>query len=63
MKIAQPNINEITPESSVLIIFRGALKSTEQVDRSIQEFVGFMEATREANRGVYRAFGQLVSTN
>jgi hypothetical protein len=39
------------------------LKSTEQVDRSIQEFVGFMEATREANRGVYRAFGQLVSTN
>jgi len=26
MKIAQPIINEITPESSVLLIFRGALK-------------------------------------
>ncbi|MEA5415998.1 AIPR family protein [Synechococcus sp. BA-132 BA5] len=39
------------------------LKSTEQVERSIEEFVGFMEATREANGGVYRAFGQLVSTN
>jgi AIPR protein len=39
------------------------LKSTEQVERSIADFVGFMEATREANGGVYRAFGQLVSTN
>jgi hypothetical protein len=26
MKIAQPNIIDITPESSVLIIFRGALE-------------------------------------
>jgi len=26
MKIAQPIINEITPESSALLIFRGALK-------------------------------------
>ena len=39
------------------------LKSTEQVERSIEEFVGFMEATREANVGIYRDFAQLVSIN
>lgn len=39
------------------------LKSAEQVDKAIADFVGFMEATREANGTVYRAFGELVSAN
>jgi hypothetical protein len=31
MKIAQPIINEIMPESSALLIFRGALERLEQL--------------------------------
>jgi len=34
MKIAQPIINEITPESSALLIFRGALKLAKRDTQS-----------------------------
>jgi hypothetical protein len=59
MKIAQPNINEITPESSVLIIFRGARKNKSRLDVATilrapriisksQKFCRHKEAAKEA---------------
>ena len=33
MKIAQPIINEITQESSALLIFRGALKKFDSIQK------------------------------
>jgi len=39
MKIAQPIINEITPESSALLIIRGAHKRLKAIDHRRQRIV------------------------
>jgi len=49
MKIAQPNINEITPESSVLIIFRGALKQNHNYQRVENDRVELLKAQSDAH--------------